>query len=46
MFALEYVPDDIMTPEMCEIAVKQYRYALEYVPDEMKDQIIQKLNLN
>ena len=34
--ALDDVPDEFRTPELCLVAVSNYEYALEYVPDELK----------
>jgi hypothetical protein len=33
--ALEYVPDELRTPEVCDKAVGQDGLALKYVPDEL-----------
>ena len=33
---LKSVPKDLITPELCKIAVKKNGYALEYVPDKLK----------
>ena len=35
-FALKYVPEDMRTYELCEIAVKNEGWALEFVPKEFK----------
>ena len=34
--ALEFVPKEFITQELCAIAVKEYGYALEFVPEELK----------
>ena len=33
---LKYVPDKLITPELCKIAVAESGYALKYVPDKFK----------
>ena len=33
---LEFVPEEFITFELCEIAVKNRGYALNYVPEELK----------
>ena len=34
-FALKYVPEELKTPELCELAVTSNGWALQYVPDEL-----------
>jgi hypothetical protein len=39
-WALEYVPEDLITEEMCRIAVTQNGWALEYVPRALRTEEI------
>jgi hypothetical protein len=34
--ALQYVPEELITPKLCKIAVSQYGWALQYVPEELR----------
>ena len=34
--ALEYVPGEFITEELCRIAVREGGYALRFVPEELK----------
>jgi hypothetical protein len=40
---LEYVPENLITPEMCLAAVQQDWRALHYVPEEFKPQVRAKM---
>jgi len=35
-WALEDVPQELRTPDLCKIAVAQYGYALKYVPQDLR----------
>ena len=35
-YALQYVPNELRTPEICMAAVNQNGYALRYVPNELR----------
>ena len=35
-WALDYVPDDLKTPDLCLTAVQQDGWALRFVPDDLK----------
>ena len=34
-WVLQYVPDELKTPELCLAAVSDFGWALQYVPDEL-----------
>ena len=42
-YALEFVPKEMKTEEICKIAVAQNSYALKFVPKEMKTEEICKI---
>ena len=35
-FMLKYVPEELRTKELCEIAVEKNGFALQYVPENLK----------
>ena len=35
-YALQYVPEELKTPELCEVAVSNSGWALKYVPEELR----------
>jgi hypothetical protein len=36
---LEYVPEELKTPELCLAAVQQNMYALKFVPENLQTEI-------
>lgn len=44
-WALEYVPNELITPELCKLAVTSHGTALEYVPEEYRTLELCKLGV-
>jgi hypothetical protein len=41
--ALQWVPDEIKTAELCLEAVKQDRFMIQYVPEELREEVRRRL---
>ena len=44
-FALKYVPEDMRTFEICDIAVKQNGNALQWVSKEFREELAEKYDI-